>query len=279
METCVGIIQDLLVKNEILGEQSLLENGFHFLKMKMENEDWYMIVNTGIEEEDAWVELNAPANTYVFLDPMKGKISKPEQRGREIRIQLEPERSLFVKCSNSRVNIDPFVYKEKSEQPVLVEGTWKIEFIKGGPSLPDDISTKKLQSWTEMGSDKTQTFSGTAKYVIDFDWGNETGEAELNLGSVMDCAQVKLNNVDCGILLGPTFKCRVENLQQGKNTLEVLVSNVAANRIRDLDIRGVDWKKFYDINFVNIEYEPFDASHWEIKLAGLLGPVSFTSLN
>jgi hypothetical protein len=65
----------------------------------------------------------------------------------------------------------------------------------------------------------------------------------------------------------------VDNLQNGKNKLVVEVSNIAANRIRDLDKRGVDWKKFYDINFVNIEYEPFDASDWELKKAGLFGPV------
>jgi hypothetical protein len=48
---------------------------------------------------------------------------------------------------------------------------------------------------------------------------------------------------------------------------------VAANRIRDLDINKVEWRKFYDINLVNIEYETFDASGWEIRDAGLLGPV------
>jgi len=56
------------------------------------------------------------------------------------------------------------------------------------------------------------------------------------------------------------------------------VTNVAANRIRNLDLRGVDWKKFHDINFVNIEYKPFDASEWEVKEAGLMGPVEIIPL-
>jgi len=38
-------------------------------------------------------------------------------------------------------------------------------------------------------------------------------------------------------------------------------------------MRGVNWKKFYDINFISIEYAPFDASSWEIREAGLIGPV------
>ena len=71
---------------------------------------------------------------------------------------------------------------------------------------------------------------------------------------------------------------KADNLQPGKNQLEVEVTNVAANRIRDLDIRGVEWRHFYDINLVNIDYMPFDASVWEIKDAGLLGPVTLTKL-
>ena len=51
------------------------------------------------------------------------------------------------------------------------------------------------------------------------------------------------------------------------------VTNVAANRIRDLDRRGVKWRNFYDINFVNINYKPFDASNWPLADSGLLGPV------
>ena len=42
----------------------------------------------------------------------------------------------------------------------------------------------------------------------------------------------------------------------------------------DLDRRGVDWKKFHDINFVDHLYKPFDASKWDTKPSGLLGPVT-----
>ena len=48
---------------------------------------------------------------------------------------------------------------------------------------------------------------------------------------------------------------------------------VAANRIRDLDINKIEWRKFKDINFVNIDYKPFDASEWPAVESGLAGPV------
>jgi len=40
-----------------------------------------------------------------------------------------------------------------------------------------------------------------------------------------------------------------------------------------LDRRKVNWKRFYEINFVNIKYHKFDASDWQAVDSGLLGPV------
>ncbi len=237
-----------------------------------------MIFNTGLDAKDAWVELNTTAKNHVFLDPMTGKISLPEQHGNSIRVQLEPERLVFVKCSAEKADAAPFVYESVSADSLQIKGMWKVEFTSGGPVFPGNFTTNKLQSWTEMGDAETQRFAGTARYSIEFIWEKEPGNALLNLGIVKDCAHVKLNGKDFGTLPGPTFKCKVDNLTQGKNMLEVEVTNVAANRIRDLDIRGVNWKKFYDINFVNIDYEPFDASGWKIKPAGLLGPVTVAKL-
>ena len=56
------------------------------------------------------------------------------------------------------------------------------------------------------------------------------------------------------------------------------MTNLAANRIRDLDRRKVDWKIMREINFVNINYKPFDASSWALTPSGLLGPVTLTPL-
>ena len=83
---------------------------------------------------------------------------------------------------------------------------------------------------------------------------------------------------DYGTLITPPFRVVVANLKPTGNTLEVEVTSVAANRIRDLDRRGVQWKIFKDINFVNVNYKPFDASDWPLTDCGLLGPVTLTPL-
>ena len=38
------------------------------------------------------------------------------------------------------------------------------------------------------------------------------------------------------------------------------------------------WRRFNDINVVDIDYKPFDASAWPIADSGLLGPVTLAPL-
>jgi hypothetical protein len=45
-----------------------------------------------------------------------------------------------------------------------------------------------------------------------------------------------------------------------------------------MDVRHVPWKSFYEINFVNRDYHPFDASTWAIRESGLIGPVVLTPM-
>jgi hypothetical protein len=59
----------------------------------------------------------------------------------------------------------------------------------------------------------------------------------------------------------------------GDNQIEIEVANLQANRIRWMDQQGKVWRNFHEINFVNINYQPFDASGWEVMPSGLTGPV------
>ncbi len=275
-DNCVGNPVELLKNNGISGEEALVNAGFHYLKMRLNDEVYYMVCNTGLAAKDEWVELQTKAKSAVVLNPMNGNISNAEMDGNKVHIQLEPEQLVFLAMTKTQAEAPEFIYENSDAKAEPVKGMWKIEFTEGGPVFPGNIQTDKLVSWTKLGDDETKRFAGTAKYVIEFPGEESQENAVLDLGEVKDCAHVYLNGKDYGALLGPTFKVNVDNLQKGKNTLEIEVTNVAANRIRDLDIRGVDWKKFYDINFVNIDYEPFDASGWDVKDAGLLGPVTLT---
>jgi hypothetical protein len=167
-------------------------------------------------------------------------------------------------------------------------GEWNVKFIQGGPVPPSDYQTTKLASWTTFPDTNCQTFAGTALYTLTFDAPRSESRLQaagvsaelqtyfLDLGKVCQSARVKLNGKDYGTLITPPFRVVVDNLKPTGNKLEVEVTNVSANRIRDLDRRHVPWKYFNDINFVNITYRPFDASNWPLTDSGLLGPVTLT---
>jgi hypothetical protein len=170
-------------------------------------------------------------------------------------------------------------YWQTNGQRMEITGQWKVKFIEGGPVLPTDFQTAKLVSWTTFPDTNTQAFAGTAKYEINFDAPDSEGKTfEINLGDVRQSARVKLNGEDFGTLITPPFRVAVDKLKRKGNLLEVEVTNVSANRIRDLDRRGVKWKTFNDINVVNLAYQPFNAANWPLTDSGLLGPVTLTPL-
>ncbi len=272
-----GDVFQLLAEAKIPPERSLSDKGFHYIKMKKDNEYLYMIVNCSTAPIDEWVELNDPAKTYVFLDPMNGEVRKADKKGKSVRIQLDPEQAFFIKCTDRRIDAPDFIYVEPESEVVEIKGTWNVEFIEGGPELPGSILTDNLVSWTASNDSIAERFAGTARYRIEFIFDGEAHSALLNLGDVKDCARVTLNGKSYGTLLGPSFAVQVGNLVSGENVLEVEVTNVAANRIRYYDHSGIYWKKFHPAKgggmFYSINYVPFDASGWEIRDAGLLGPV------
>lgn len=132
----------------------------------------------------------------------------------------------------------------------------------------------------EFGGPECECFAGTALYETRFDLGSVRAEGfRLDLGKVDHGARVTLNGESIGLCVLPPYRYRVPDglLMEKDNHLAVEVTSMGANRIRDLDRRGVPWKIFEDINFVHISYKPFDASGWEIRNWGLLGPVRLRS--
>jgi len=159
-----------------------------------------------------------------------------------------------------------------------LKGEWRVDFIEGGPVLPRAFSSEILGSWTAAPDPEAERFAGTARYTLDFVLPDADADGWfLDLGDVRESARVTLNGEPAGVLFSAPFRLEVgRHLQPGTNRLEIEVTNLAANRIRDLDIRGVEWKIFHDINFVDHLYEPFDASTWQPVPSGLLGPVLLT---
>jgi hypothetical protein len=264
-------------------------DGLLFIRRSF-NGGWnYFIANRTETNFDGWISSARPAKSFAILDPMTGATGVAATRqsaanSTEIHLQLAAGESVILRAfADRKVEGPAWNYWQTNGQPVEITGDWNVKFIAGGPVLPADFQAAQLASWTTFPDTNCQAFAGTAKYEITFDAPNRQSaignrQFFLDLGDVRQSARVRVNGQDYGTLITPPFRVVVDNLKPTGNTLEVEVTSVAANRIRDLDRRGVPWKVFRDINIVDINYKPFDASHWPLTDCGLLGPVTLTSV-
>jgi len=257
--------------------------------LKFQRREWdggnlYFIKNESPEPFDAQIEPAVEFSSAVIMDPRDGRVGaadvRPAQSGpaRSLRVQLDPGQSLLIKTYRAPVDAPAWKYRELAGQPTPIDGQWAVEFIEGGPQLPPPFDTHRLASWTALAGPEGERFAGTARYSIHLRPDVRAERYLLDLGEVADSARVELNGKPVATLFGPPYRVEVGPLMDDNNRLTIEVTNVAANRIRDLDRRKVKWKIFKDINFVNISYRPFDASQWPIREAGLLGPVTLTPL-
>ena len=264
--------------------EPMADSGLRFVRRKIGQDTWYFVANHTPQPVDGWMPLGISGQGVTQFDPMTGHSGRLACRQRdgmmEAYLQLEPGCSTFLRVAPEASSGPTWRYLRPKGEPTVLTGTWSVEFIEGGPTLPKSYQTDKLASWTEAPDTAAQAFAGTARYTLEFTAPTETGtEWLLDLGDVRESARVRLNGRDMGTLIALPFRvCLGDALKPGHNRLEVEVTNLSANRIRDMDLRKVDWKIMKDINIVNVNYQKFDASQWPIEPSGLLGPVRLIPL-
>jgi hypothetical protein len=89
---------------------------------------------------------------------------------------------------------------------------------------------------------------------------------------------VWVNDKFIGTAWSVPYQLNIGKLKTGKNTLKIQVTNLSANRVRDMELKGQEWKIFYEINMVDKDYKKFDAAKWSPMPSGLLGPITITPL-
>ncbi|MPZ17061.1 MAG: hypothetical protein GEV06_03975, partial [Luteitalea sp.] len=266
--------------------EPIARSGIGFVRRESELGHDYFLANLSAERVEGWIPLGVAARSAMLLDPVAGSTGMAATRqganGRlEVYLQIEPGESFVLRTlRDGRPDGNGWTYLASSGARVAVTGTWTIEFLEGGPVLPRGIRTTQLKSWTELGDDEARRFGGTARYRIELELPQrQADDWLLDLGDVRESARVRLNGRDVETAWSIPFTMRVGRyLRPGGNVLEIDVTNTAANRIRDMDRRGQRWKIMREINIVDIRYEPFDASGWEIEPSGLLGPITLVPM-
>ena len=268
--------------NEKISRETLADTGLKFIRRAVADGRYYYLVNHTAKPIDDWVTLSTAASSVLLLDPQTGHsgvaASQPQGNTTRVRLQLPPGESVILKTSTAPASGPAWAYLVPSGAPQPLAGPWQLTFTNGGLALPKPQNLSKLISWPELPDASAARFSGQAEYTTTFTLpAKPAADYVLRLGDVRESARVWVNGHDVGILWSVPYERRIgAYLKKGRNELKIEVANLMANRIIDLDQRKVEWRKYHEINFVNLKYEPFNAANWAWQPSGLLGPVTLT---
>jgi len=275
--TVSGNWEEALKNNGVVQEQ-WAKQGLTFIRKKLNGKSVYFVANLGDKFKEGWIGAGKIKEEIDRYDPLTDETitltSRSEKGKKQYYLKLLPGESCFLTASDKEMVVADEAQPEKS---YAIDGSWHIDFVKGRPSLPASGKLNKAGSWVTL-SDTAKYFSGTARYTHAFDLPSEilaSKSIKLDLGDVREVATVRLNGKEIGTAWSIPFQLRLPAavLREKGNRLEIEVTNLSANYMRLRDRQAPEWKKFYDINIVDITYKKFNADNWEPMPSGLLGPV------
>ena len=234
----------------------------------------YFIANLTPRDIDADIPLAIPFQGATWYNPMNGDITSAIARNGKVRITLRSGESRILQTSAQPVQYvavaQPQTEQQQTEQLPLT-GPWTLRFTEEAPRVSGTFRLPKLQTWETL-SDSAAITMGTGIYETTFRLTKEQAAQswQIDLGDVRESARVYINGqfIGCAWAVPFVLDCR-NTLRKGKNTLRIEVTNLPANRIADLDRRGVKWRKFNEINVVDIDYKRTTYDGWAPMPSGL----------
>lgn len=207
--------------------------------------DIYFVANTSKKIGKAICSFKVSDMQPELWDPVKGTmrnlpIFEIVDGKTVIPLNFYEAESYFIVFRNKLGNTK---LEEKGNFPLKKEvmtivGPWQVLFDSewGGPIEP--VTFKSLVDWTNRPESGVKYYSGTASYTNSFDMASElisdkNAVISLDLGVVNHIAQVKLNNIDLGVIWTAPWQVTLpkELLHEKDNQLEILITNVWANRL------------------------------------------------
>lgn len=275
--------QTALQGTEARPELMRSEQGLSCIRRRNAEGYHYFISNLQGRDVDSYVQLGVKAAEALFYNPMNGDITqaKMDEQGR-VRIQLRSGESILLRTfttvkPQNRTTVKPFPYYDCLDYRAGKLTNWTLSFKEAAPTpITKTWTMVTPKSWTELGDSLCNTTMATGVYKTTFRLGKiQPGAAFiLDLGDVRETAHIFVNGQDCGTLFAVPYRMDITKYShEGDNTLEVEVCNLPANRIAELDRQGVQWRKFKEINVVDLNYKKTLYDTWSPVPSGLCSEV------
>lgn len=251
--------------------------GLKAIRRKNANGYHYFIANLSPKDVCEYVSLPVDYEEAIWFNPLNGERYAARQDGRQILISLRSGESMILQTFNKKGNFQQAVrLEDEGKTPVKtfdLNGKWTLSFVDEAPAVGKTYQLDKLQTWETL-DEKTRVTMGTGVYTTHLNLKKkDLADAHawtIDLGDVRESARVYINNQFVGCAWSVPYVLNCSNvLKEGDNLIRIEVTNLPANRISDLDKKGVKWRKMEEINVVDINYKKTTYDEWAPVESGL----------
>jgi hypothetical protein len=266
--------------------------GLKAIRRKNANGYHYFIANLTPNDIVEKVQLAVPFKGAKWFNPLNGDIDNAAFSDNGIDIFLRSGESIILQTfDNQTTEVAKANHTLVSYKPIT--SPWTLSFTEEAPKVGKTYQLDHAQTWERLRvgdgtsgmrlqvddgtsgmalDEQTKVTMGTGIYTTHVKLSQKEADGNwfIDLGDVRESARVYINGLFIGCAWSVPFILDTKHtLKVGDNEIRIEVTNLPANRIADLDRRGVHWRKMEEINVVDINYKKTLYDQWEPMPSGL----------
>lgn len=279
-------IDNAAMKEAATPEEMKTKLGLKIIRRSNSIGHHYFIANLTDHDIKATVKTATGERNALWYNPMTDEFNRADVYNNGIMINLRSGESRILLSSGRPLNdwrisdsIARAPYRKYADEDSraidITKGKWSLSFTEEAPRVKQRYKLNRLQTWESLGDSAAVTM-GTGVYTTSFKLSAEDSRRnwQIDLGDVRESARVYINDIYVGCAWAVPFVLDCKNaLRKGRNTIRIEVTNLPANRIADMERRGIKWRKMKEINMVDINYKKTTYENWAPVASGLNGSV------
>lgn len=279
-------IDNAAMKEAATPEEMKTKLGLKIIRRSNSIGHHYFIANLTDHDIKATVKPATGERNALWYNPMTDEFNRADVYNNGIMINLRSGESRILLSSGRPLNdwgisdsIARATYRKYADEDSraidITKEKWSLSFTEEAPRVKQRYKLNRLQTWESLGDSAAVTM-GTGVYTTSFKLSAEDSRRnwQIDLGDVRESARVYINDIYVGCAWAVPFVLDCKNaLRKGRNTIRIEVTNLPANRIADMERRGIKWRKMKEINMVDINYKKTTYENWAPVASGLNGSV------
>ena len=259
-------------------ENMKTEYGLKAIRRKNPTGYHYFIANLTPDDIEEDITLAVDFKDAMWFDPLTGNRYNVSKEDNKIKLMLRSGQSMILETFDHAIAspeiLPTFPDTTSPVQVFTLNGPWALSFIEEAPKVDKNFQLERLQTWETLDDDSVKVTMGTGVYTTHIQLKktdlNDVDSWQIDLDDVRESARVYINGqfIGCAWSVPFVLDCQ-QTLKAGDNEIRIEVTNLPANRIADLDRRGVKWRKMEEINVVDINYRNTTYDSWAPMPSGL----------